>query len=90
MNVIECPEFRALLLYLQENLTNDDIPGRTKIRSSILKMWQTEFLKLKSELEGSLGKVSFTADIWSDSRLRPFLAITAHWIQRLDNGSLSL
>jgi hypothetical protein len=51
MNVIECPEFWALLLYLQENLTDDDIPGCTKIRSSILKMWQTEFLKLKSELE---------------------------------------
>jgi hypothetical protein len=38
----------------------------------------------------SLGKVSFTADIWSDPQLRPFLAITAHWIQRLDDGTLLL
>ncbi|KAF9506579.1 hypothetical protein BS47DRAFT_1367258 [Hydnum rufescens UP504] len=29
----------------------DDIPGCTKIRASILEMWQKEFLKLKTELE---------------------------------------
>jgi hypothetical protein len=51
MNAIECPEFRNLLLYLQESLTDNDIPGCTKIRMSILKMWHEEFLKLKGELE---------------------------------------
>ncbi|KAG2345163.1 hypothetical protein BDR05DRAFT_881376, partial [Suillus weaverae] len=24
--------------------------------------------------------ISFTSDIWSDSKLHPFLAVTAHWI----------
>jgi hypothetical protein len=38
----------------------------------------------------SLGKISFTADIWTDCRLRPFLAVTAHWIQRRGDGSLLL
>ena len=27
-----------------------------------------------------MGKISFTLDIWSDQNLRPYLAMTAHWI----------
>jgi hypothetical protein len=38
----------------------------------------------------SLGAISCTADIWSDGALRPFLAITAHWIQRRPDGSLAM
>lgn len=28
----------------------------------------------------SLGRISLTADIWSNQGLRSFLALTAHWI----------
>lgn len=31
-----------------------------------------------------MGQVSFTADIWSDQNRRPFLAITAHWIAKVE------
>ena len=27
-----------------------------------------------------MGRISFTADIWTDQSMRSFLAITAHWI----------
>ena len=30
-------------------------------------------------IQGALGKISFTADCWSDPNLMPFMAITAHW-----------
>jgi hypothetical protein len=39
--------------------------------------------------QNSLGKVSYTVDLWSDSKLQSFLAITAHWIAR-NNNSLEL
>ena len=29
----------------------------------------------------SLGMISLTSDLWSDSNLTPFMAVTAHWIQ---------
>jgi hypothetical protein len=35
-------------------------------------------LMLVKEIEGSLGRVSFTSDIWSDPQLASFLAMTAH------------
>ena len=32
-------------------------------------------------LENSLGKVSFTIDMWSDPDLKPYMAVTAHWLK---------
>lgn len=40
--------------------------------------------------QNSLGKVSFTADMWSDKKMQSFLAVTAHWISRNDTGTLEL
>jgi len=38
----------------------------------------------------SVGRVSFTMDMWTDTDLSPFMAVTAHWIQgtteRTPNG----
>jgi hypothetical protein len=51
LNVVECVEFRRLLLYLRETLGEEDIPGRTKIRESIIKMWREEFETLKKEMK---------------------------------------
>lgn len=32
-------------------------------------------------LQHSLGELSLTSDLWTDPDLRPFMAITAHWIE---------
>ena len=36
LNVVECVEFRRLLLFLREDLKDTDIPHRTKIKSDII------------------------------------------------------
>jgi len=36
------------------------------------------------------GRISFTADIWSNQSRYPFLAVTAHWIEKDDSGHLKL
>ncbi|KAF9502868.1 hypothetical protein BS47DRAFT_1310589, partial [Hydnum rufescens UP504] len=51
------------------------------VQKMIIQMWHAEFKNLKWEVASSLGKVSFTADIWTDGVLRPYLAVTTHWIQ---------
>lgn len=38
----------------------------------------------------SLGTISFTADIWGDKSLQPYLALTAHWIENDNRGGLQL
>ncbi|KAF8812857.1 hypothetical protein BYT27DRAFT_7011579, partial [Phlegmacium glaucopus] len=32
----------------------------------------------------SVGKISFTTDAWSDPNQTSFMAVTAHWIQAID------
>jgi hypothetical protein len=34
--------------------------------------------------QASMGKISVTMDIWSDQNLRPFLAMTAHWVAKVE------
>lgn len=36
---------------------------------------------LITQTQNSIGKISFTSDIWSDTNLSPFMAVTAHWIE---------
>jgi hypothetical protein len=31
-----------------------------------------------------VGKISFTTDCWTDPNQSPFMAVTAHWIQAVD------
>ena len=50
INVIECPEFRDLLLLLHQDLHDKDIPQCTKLRESIVQVWEQWFKTLSQEL----------------------------------------
>jgi hypothetical protein len=39
------------------------------------------FSGAETVFQKSLGKISFTTDVWSDSNLASFMATTAHWIE---------
>lgn len=54
MNIVECPEFRALLLFMRESLRDDEIPHRTKMRKSIIQEFQHYYGKLIEKLLVSL------------------------------------
>ncbi|KAF9524235.1 hypothetical protein CPB83DRAFT_741676, partial [Crepidotus variabilis] len=61
-------------------LQDSDIPHRTKVRSRITQVWQEHITSLQNDMKGALGKISMTMDLWSDTNLAPFMAVTAHWI----------
>ena len=48
--VIECREFRDLLLLLRESLQDTDIPHRTKIHTAIIEAWAAWYQTLKVSL----------------------------------------
>jgi hypothetical protein len=50
INVIECPEFRGLLLLLRPDLEERDIPHRTRLRQSIIEAWNVWFRTLQRDL----------------------------------------
>lgn len=51
INVVECPEFRDLLLLLREDFKDTDIPHRGKVHDIILHTWSTYFESLRKDLD---------------------------------------
>ena len=37
------------------------------------------------QIQNAAGQVSLTTDIWSDQNRQPYLAITAHWIAKIED-----
>ena len=50
INIVECPEFRALLLLLRSDLKETMVPHRTKLRELIIEAWKRYFQVLKQDL----------------------------------------
>ncbi|KAJ7938883.1 hypothetical protein B0H13DRAFT_2301087 [Mycena leptocephala] len=50
--------------------------------------WLKYYNKLKSELQVSLGKISFTVDMWSSAGMQPYLSVTIHWLGRKEEQVL--
>ncbi len=37
-----------------------------------------------------MGKISFTMDVWTDIDMKPYMAVTAHWLQNTSQQQLRL
>lgn len=51
MSVVECPEFRDLLLYLNSDLGEHDLPHRTKLTELIFEQFRHHYADMRSELK---------------------------------------
>ncbi|KAJ3898364.1 hypothetical protein F5879DRAFT_771611, partial [Lentinula edodes] len=69
-----------LLLYVGVELSDGDIPHRTKLTDIIFEQFEVEWKKMVQELKNSLGQISFTSDMWLRGILQGFMAITAHYM----------
>ena len=50
LNIVECPKFRKLLLFLRSDLRESFIPHRTKLRKLVIQAWRQHFQVLRCEL----------------------------------------
>ncbi|KAJ8081360.1 hypothetical protein PM082_007195 [Marasmius tenuissimus] len=51
-----------------------------------METWLIYMHKIKDDLKNALRTVSFTTDGWSDTTIFPFIAVTAHWVERESNS----
>jgi len=54
LNIVECPEFRHLLLLLRSNLMDTQIPHQTKLHELLLQAWAQHFKNLCRDLAACL------------------------------------
>ncbi|KIK79105.1 hypothetical protein PAXRUDRAFT_162177 [Paxillus rubicundulus Ve08.2h10] len=90
MDVVDCPELQDLLLFIGGDLTNADILHRTKLRELITERYKVEYAKMLTEIQNSLGCVSFTSDMWTNQNSKSFMAVTAHYCALDYKGHLIL
>jgi len=90
MNVVDCPEFRRFALYGRKNVSERDLPHRTALKNMIFRQYLEDHKELLNEIKAALGRVSFTADIWSDPNLTSFLAMTCRFSKRNAAGRLEV
>ncbi|KAF5353589.1 hypothetical protein D9758_013794 [Tetrapyrgos nigripes] len=89
LNVVDCPELRDLLLFIGTDLADSDIPHRTKLSELIVQQFQKEYTEMIN-IKNSLGRLSWTSDIWSRTNLESYMAVTVHYIVRAESGHIEL
>ena len=75
--MVENDEFRSLVMELNPDsfLCHAD-----SLRSKILNRTATVVEDIQMELLQNNSKISFTTDIWTNSVQKPFMVVTAHYI----------
>ncbi|KAK7458852.1 hypothetical protein VKT23_009862 [Stygiomarasmius scandens] len=81
LNVIENTHLHAVFLMLRSELKEGDIPGRKKIQSRIMELWDEHLDHLEDDIVRAVGKINVTMDIWTDLNMTPYMAVTGHWIK---------
>ncbi|KAI0309877.1 hypothetical protein OF83DRAFT_1071366 [Amylostereum chailletii] len=64
---------------MNADITDSDIPHRTKVTDLIYERFCIEYRKMVAEMQNCPGRISFTTDVWSDPSLNSFMAVTAHY-----------
>ncbi|KAF8473053.1 hypothetical protein DFH94DRAFT_617667, partial [Russula ochroleuca] len=72
------------------NISNEDLPHRTKVTKLIFAAYEQEHEHLKMHYQKALGRVSFSSDLWSNPNLVSFMALSSHFLSCDDSGHLHL
>jgi hypothetical protein len=78
-SIVEEPHFKLLINSLNPNF---NIPSRFSIKRKIMEKFEIYDLKVKNCFENTKSKVSLTTDLWTSSKERPYIAITAHFVDQ--------
>ncbi|KAJ2985876.1 hypothetical protein NUW54_g9999 [Trametes sanguinea] len=93
IQIVDSEALRDLILYAStapELLEEGDIPHRTHMHKLLIKRYASEIQKLRHDLQGALGRISFTCDLWSCRVLKGFMAVTLHYCAKDQTNQLVL
>jgi hypothetical protein len=86
LRLVECPEFRALLSYLNTDI-NSWLPNAHKtVRTWVTRQFEIEKGKIKIRLQNAKTVIHLSLDIWTSPSNKPIFGIIAHYIS--ENGAL--
>ena len=80
LRLVECPEFRAFLHYLNPD-TDHWLPGAHKtVRGWVMRQFGIERTRIQQQVLASKTKVHLSLDIWTSPNNKPIMGVIAHYI----------
>lgn len=78
--MVNRPEFRGLLNYLNPEIDNWLPFSPHTIKEWTMRTFETQKLVIKQELQSALSKIHFTVDLWTSPNSLAILGAIAHYI----------
>jgi hypothetical protein len=80
LRLVECPEFRDFLVYLNEDI-NTWLPGsHNTIKLWVLRQFDIERKRIKQRLQNARTKIHISCDLWTSPNTLAIFGIVAHYI----------
>jgi hypothetical protein len=80
LRLVECPEFRAFLHYLNEDIDRWLPAAHKTVRGWVLRQFMAEKEKVKAMLCKSKTKIHLSLDIWTSPSNKPIMGVVAYYI----------
>jgi len=84
--MVECPEFRDLLFFLNPGINTWLPTEHHTIQSWTLRAFELEKQRVQQALQSAQSKIHFTVDLWTSTNSKALLGIIGHYFA--DNGDL--
>jgi hypothetical protein len=91
--LVECPEFRALLAYLNTDIDTWLPDTHETIKKWILRQYHTQKEKVKQRIQSAKSIIHISCDLWTSPNSLAVLGIVAHYVTedgQLEHHTLAL
>jgi hypothetical protein len=86
LRLVECPEFRDLLNYINNDIDTWLPASHTTITEWVLRQFSSMKESMKSRLQSARTDIHISCDLWTSPNCLPILGVVAHYIS--EDGKL--
>jgi hypothetical protein len=80
LRLVDCPEFRAFLTYLNANINVYLPSSHTTVGEWVLRQYDIEKDRIRQRLQSARSKIHISCDLWTSPNSLPILGVVAHYI----------
>ena len=91
--LVECPEFRAFLVYLNADIDSWLPDTHATIRKWVMRQYQAQKEKIKQGIQSTKSRIHISCDLWTSPNTLAILGIVAHYVTedcKLEHHTLAL
>ena len=80
LRMVECPEFRALLAYLNHDIESCLPDTHTTVKKWIMRRYASEKDRVKQRIQSAKSQIHISRDLWTSPNSLAILGVVAHYV----------